>query len=101
MGNDKEGYAAIQIQYPGSFGRLSDIISDCQPYYYESETHTLVITNVLQGTGNGYSTTRKDIRLKVQSDFSSMTFEAEYIYSTSTPYEYLFGGNENIISAVY
>ena len=53
------------------------------------------------GTGNGYSTTRKDIRLKVQSDFSSMTFEAEYIYSTSTPYEYLFGGNENIISAVY
>ncbi len=100
IGDDKEGYASIQIQYPGSFGRLSDLISDCQPYYFEPETNTLVITNVLQGTGSGYSTTRKDIRIKVQPDYSYLTFEADYIYSTSTPYEYIYGGEENIIYPV-
>ena len=99
MGNSKEGYAAIQIQYPGSFGRLSDMIADCQPYFYDASTSTLTITNVLQGTGSGYSSERKDVVLKVSSDGKSMTFVADYIYSTSSPYEYLFGGETNIITA--
>ncbi len=100
MGSTKEGYAAIQIQYPGSFGRLSDMVSDCQPYYFDENTSTLTITNVLQGTGTNYSTIRKDITLTVSQDKSQMTFDAEYIFSTSTPYEYLFGGQTNTIIAV-
>lgn len=85
----KEGYAFIQINYM-DMGKAKEMIGASCPYYIDSESRTVTISNVLQGTG-GWSTTKKDIVLNISDDCKTLTFVDAAIYSTSSPYIFCYG----------
>lgn len=91
-GNEKEGYALIKITYMDT-GREKEMIGASCPYFIDETNRTVTISNVLQGTGTGWSTTRKDIVLNISNDNKTLTFADAYIFSTSSPNIYCFGGS--------
>lgn len=95
-GNEKEGYARIKILYY-EYGSEKDMIAASQPYFIDGTNRTVTISNVLQGTGSGYTTERKDMVLNISEDCKTLTFADPYIFSTASPKIYCFGGEETLI----
>lgn len=91
-GNYKEGYALIKITYMDT-GREKEMIGASCPYFIDEATRTVTISNVLQGKSGSYGTERKDIVLNISDDGKTLTFAAEAIHSTSSPYIYCYGGD--------
>lgn len=89
--NFKEGYASIRIWFY-DMGREKEMIGSCEPYFIDEDARTVTISNVYQGTGTSWSTTEKDVVLKISEDCKTLTFVDPYIYSTSSPNTYCYGG---------
>lgn len=90
-GKTKEGYASVKIWYM-EYGTKEELVGTSNPFIFDEANRTVTITQVLQGTGSGWSTTRKDMVLNISQDYKTLYFADEVIYSTSTPYEYIYGG---------
>lgn len=95
-GNHKEGYARIKILYY-EYGSEKDMIAASQPYFIDGTNRTVTISNVLQGTGSGYTTERKDMVLNISEDYKTLTFADPYIFSTASPNIYCYGGDSTLI----
>ena len=89
-GNHKEGYALLKITYM-DMGREKEMVGSSKPYFVDETNRTVTISQVLVGTG-GWSTEDKDIVLDISGDGKTLTFSDAYIYSTTSPYIYCFGG---------
>ncbi len=90
MGNDKPRYASIKMYLPDRFGRQESIISDYVPYIYDPAAGTLVLSQVVQGKGDGWGQERRDISFTVSDDGRTMTFVTDYVYSLGTPNKYIY-----------
>ena len=90
-GNYKEGYALIKITYMDT-GREKEMIGASCPYFIDEATRTVTISNVLQGKSGSYGTEKKDIVFNISDDGKTLTFAAEAIHSTSSPYIFCYGG---------
>lgn len=97
-GDAKPGYVAIKLRAKDGWGTYSDIISDCQPYFYDAAAGEITVTNVMQGNSTGSSSTRKNIVLKVAGDRQSMQLSGNvYASSSYNGDRYMFGGESSIL----
>lgn len=101
-GQDKEGYVALKIDlWDSSMAEMRNMISACPKYNYNKEDSTIILSNVLVGTGNGFQTVKRNLVLRVSNDLKSIWFDAaangEKLYGITSPSDWFTTGKQNTL----